>query len=649
MGNLADLGLADIFQIVSLSRRSGTLQLTTQLEQGEIVFVDGRVVAAYRSGSKTTVGDRLLASRVVPPAVYQEMLAEQVRGRGGEALLARFSLELKAWESALDPLLADTIYAMFEWDDGTFSFVLAEDPEPWANFSLDGPRAVVPTGVNPQYLAMEGARRRDERAEADSLSQFLARDAEPAKKPQSPERDEGPSSNDEAPGIALPSFPEGMVPIEVPSAESRAKAHAPRVSSDDENRASTSPDSSAPVSNLIPFPRRREDSVRPLGVSEESVLPLGDNTLPQPASPKEQGFSLVVVDDDASVLEFVEPVLDRRFRRVILCTTVASALRELDGCDEPSVLLCDVILPRSDGRGILGGLELVERLGETRPDLPVLLMTDYPNTTSEAATERLGALGLVRKPRHSRLTRSPEDDRASSATDRFTAELLERLEPFLDEESEDDPEVDETLDLGRELVEDIGDIVAQAEAELPPRADSPEELDVLRSMLAELVDPANRETITLLVLRYADRVVERAALFLVTRDAYVGLGGFSDQESSDSFVGRVRRTHVPTAAGAVFDRAVSYRALIRGPLEETPINRALLERLGGVPSGRDVVIAPLSSGGRVAAILYGDNPSGAPLAPTDGLEIFLQQAGLAMDRALLERRLAETRRKQDED
>ena len=29
LGNLADLGLGDIFQIVSLSRRSGTLQLTT--------------------------------------------------------------------------------------------------------------------------------------------------------------------------------------------------------------------------------------------------------------------------------------------------------------------------------------------------------------------------------------------------------------------------------------------------------------------------------------------------------------------------------------------------------------------------------------------------------------------------------------------
>jgi hypothetical protein len=48
----------------------------------------------------------------------------------------------------------------------------------------------------------------------------------------------------------------------------------------------------------------------------------------------------------------------------------------------------------------------------------------------------------------------------------------------------------------------------------------------------------------------------------------------------------------------------------------------------------------------VAAILFGDNPSGKPLGATEGLEIFLQQAGLAMDRALLERRLEERKKRE---
>ena len=43
VGNLADLELGDIFQIVSLSRRSGTLQLTTPTASGEISY---KVVAS---------------------------------------------------------------------------------------------------------------------------------------------------------------------------------------------------------------------------------------------------------------------------------------------------------------------------------------------------------------------------------------------------------------------------------------------------------------------------------------------------------------------------------------------------------------------------------------------------------------------------
>jgi hypothetical protein len=45
----------------------------------------------------------------------------------------------------------------------------------------------------------------------------------------------------------------------------------------------------------------------------------------------------------------------------------------------------------------------------------------------------------------------------------------------------------------------------------------------------------------------------------------------------------------------------------------------------------------------VVALLYADNrPDGQPLADTTGLEIALHEAGLALDRALLERTLADS-------
>ena len=52
--------------------------------------------------------------------------------------------------------------------------------------------------------------------------------------------------------------------------------------------------------------------------------------------------------------------------------------------------------------------------------------------------------------------------------------------------------------------------------------------------------------------------------------------------------------------------------------------------------------ALIAAGGKVVAVLYGDNyPDNRPLGDTDALEIFLSQAGLAMERVLLQRRLQE--------
>jgi hypothetical protein len=53
-------------------------------------------------------------------------------------------------------------------------------------------------------------------------------------------------------------------------------------------------------------------------------------------------------------------------------------------------------------------------------------------------------------------------------------------------------------------------------------------------------------------------------------------------------------------------------------------------------------VAPLESGDRIVALLYADNlPGGGSLAETQALEVVLHEAGLALDRAALERQLAE--------
>jgi hypothetical protein len=63
--------------------------------------------------------------------------------------------------------------------------------------------------------------------------------------------------------------------------------------------------------------------------------------------------------------------------------------------------------------------------------------------------------------------------------------------------------------------------------------------------------------------------------------------------------------------------------------------------LGNSPT-RQAYIAPIESGGGVSALLYADNqPTADSIPDTTALEIVLDQAGLALDRGLLRRALAE--------
>src|SRR5262249_29694272 len=125
VGSLEDLGLADILQIASLSRKSGVLVLSCEDGEGRIAFRDGLVYAASVKGGPE---DRATLMRQVG-------LAEGAPAREVEAVLRRCAEQAVA--------------RMFEWRTGAFRFDLHDDLDP-----RDRGLALA-TGLSPQYLTME--------------------------------------------------------------------------------------------------------------------------------------------------------------------------------------------------------------------------------------------------------------------------------------------------------------------------------------------------------------------------------------------------------------------------------------------------------------------------------------------------------------
>ncbi|HET6346457.1 MAG TPA: response regulator, partial [Myxococcota bacterium] len=452
-----------------MSRRSGTLQLTTPAQAGEIVFRLGKVVAGYVSDAQQTVGEGLIDAGILDPAVYQDMLAAQREGKHGPALFQAFSVQGEALETALEEQLKRTIYTMFEWKEGTFSFVLEDQPDAWRGFAIDAGRAVTERGLNPQYLAIEGARIRDEHTKEDSLDSFIAMNAEPPNPAVM-------ASNSESLARSLRDEAKGGV-----SGGGGGTATAAKVLDEDwsqlqlETAAPILPHkalSKAPAADdadkVIPFPGgRRRDAAKPAAAEAPPAQAPADppapaaavaeaaDVEPEPiieASPEEPGipeaastdaaaaaaaagavspWTLLVIDDDAQVVQHIREAFRPRFTQVLTAGTVAEAHGVLGSAPVALVVVTDLIIARSDGQGILGGVEILEGIRARSTTVPVVMFSDYQNEEAEARARALGVTAQLMKPRKAQIYRDGRRTGVTPPMRDFLARLEAALAPFL--------------------------------------------------------------------------------------------------------------------------------------------------------------------------------------------------------------------------
>ncbi|BEH09792.1 MULTISPECIES: response regulator [Geobacter] len=553
VGNLEDLGLGEILQIVSLSRKSGVLRLNSRGRLGEIAFRQGKVIRASSSSFQESLGELLIRKGLIDLATLRGALALQEREgfqeRLGLILIRQYGVAAAAIDEVVREQFEKVVYSLFAWVEGTFDFELQENVEAVDNIRMDPMQFMLDQGLNPQFLAMEGARLIDEQRHRGVLPPAVA--------------------------------PHAAVP--------------------------------------------------PLAGMEDPPDSGQTRSQPDAAAKAEEPVSLVLVDDDDLTRETLAAALEQGGYRVYQQERSEDALIRIDSLyrkGKRPVVLADLIMPRMDGTGILGGLELVELVRNNFPDLRLLVMSDYHNSDAE---RRIGALGYphIIKPRRARMGDFRE-------ADRFCRDLLDVLWRL--RAGELAVATGDMVNLGHELRLELGDdLNGEVEAVEPSTG-----ITLLRGMLEELSNPALGGGVTLMVLRFAAEFMNRAIIFMVRRDEIVGLGQFGIEETGGVADARVRRLRIPRNGESPFSAIIEAKhpAVVRP--EPAAWNRYLFEHLGQeIPD--EVFVGPIVSEGRVVAILYGDNlPDKKPIGGTEALEIFLSQAGVAMEKALLERKLLES-------
>jgi CheY-like chemotaxis protein len=557
VGNLEDLGLGEILQIVSLSRKSGILTLHSRGHEGQIVLRQGQVVRASATSYQSNIGEVLLQKGVLDTQNLRKALATQetegFRERLGTILISRFGIPADVIEGVVREQIENVVYSLFSWSDGTFDFELHENVDVSDNIRMDPLQFMLAQGINPQFLAMEGSRIIDEMRHRGEPDETAPAGAVPSPNPQT----------DETVDFAFDL---------VPAAEPPAVA--------------------------------------------------------SPQTPLQEKKLLVMVDDDPEFCQTIQSILEDGGYEVFALGKSEEALIRVDTLyrdgKRPSVLV-DLMIPRMDGSGILGGVELLDLVHRNFSDLPVLAMADYHNSGAESRIRQMG-YAFMMKPRKGELG-------SIGTISSFSARLLKALTRV--EAGEEQTEWHDKINLGDEIRLEMGEEPVPADSPAPQSTG----IALLRGMLEELNDPALGGGIILLVLRFASEFMNRAVVFIVRRDVIAGLGQFGIEDKEGLAESKVRNLRIARGETSLFSRVIETQLPVKQRPDDSDWNRYLQEQLGG-GTPTEVFLGPIISEGKVVAVLYGDNiPEMRPIGDTDALEIFLSQAGLAMEKALLLRRL----------
>lgn len=164
-GNLEDMPLQDILQIIHHSKKSGTLYLTRGADAGTVVFQDGLIIQCFAPGKRIDIGKALVDARRISPEVLAVAVAAQAEGdagkRLGSILVDRGAVRFEDIEAVVKLQIQSAAAELLTWQEGTFNLVLEELPR-YDSIALALDELALRQGMDTQHLLLEALRTWDE-------------------------------------------------------------------------------------------------------------------------------------------------------------------------------------------------------------------------------------------------------------------------------------------------------------------------------------------------------------------------------------------------------------------------------------------------------------------------------------------------------
>ena len=605
VGSLEDLGLGDILQIISLSRKSGLLLVHSEQGEGRIVFCEGLVRAAYVKGEPEDLRSLLVDADFLRAEDF-DRAAELSSERGvpvDEVLPECTSLTSESLDCLRREQVERAVFRIFSWVSGEFSFEVREQ------IDARDLEIAIQQGINAQYLTMEAARLVDEGdggegepeaalteepsaiSAVDDGSKFFSGEAD----------SDGPSDSSSPLSASEMTEPTDAVEPEITSEERDSSGNAEA------------------TEDVLAFAATRREAPE-LEVEERAGALVEQSPHEEAASrPGVAAASLIAIDPNLRSLEWQKQNLSEIFPRVHIFQNGESGIariRQYLRRGEIPVVLVSIDLATAKASGVESLAEFIRRIKLLAPSMPVLIAR-YEEAQSDESVD--AADSILTGPDPALLADQNDWPKLAEEAERFRTEVAGFLKRPLHSTSD------------------------SKRANRPSASSDAEgsaKLQNLRAVSERIRDPANRGEVLKLVLKFASETLSRVAMFMVRDEIALGVAQIGLPSGGGPDDAQFREIELPVAEVEWFRHVLETRTSLCSPATGDG-DRALACRIGDREPAQ-AYIAPVLSGGQVVALLYADNLPGAePIGDTSVIEIALHEVGLALERVLLQRSLAQ--------
>lgn len=594
-GELEQLHIVDIIQLLNTTRKSGTLSVKGQRGESRIIFSNGYIVGASHLNNRVRIGTVLVKMNLLSPEDLKKVLDIQKNaGKDRKPLISTLidmnRLGRDSAAKGLRKLIEITLVELTGWPSGTFAF----DPEaisvsPECHYYADKMEQEI--SLDAQMLLMDALRVFDERKRDLDSGTAVTPDEEfyadliPSEPPCGtyvPYTGKTAVLTADDLGLGGLEQLERKIPQFMPVAESFDPSEIHRQKIKETLSGFPEQEQEAFVSFLIKSTQSRSSLEGPQKQGERTkgiIFFSGDEML---------RHSLMTICKDEGVLVF---------------TTESEEEVDLlvDQCLKVKALTCLVFdVPASGGEALLTERfqALRRKLTDKYPQVTTVQMAPQKDYGFSLDSYNEGVSAVFPRPS------------ADDAKQTFIADMIHLLGTF------------KTY---------INDLFLRQETSAPNAADI--RLLKLKDGILAMRSFSEPSAVALSLLQHLSGICNRCITFYVRQNELVGekaIGVYAEKSEGPTSVTSLK---VPLSEPSVFRRTVEEMHCFHGESRDRLLIR-LFDAIGE-PLDPSVVLLPVSSRGKTIVLVYGDfGMEEAPALNNDYLEVLAQAAGLAVENAL---------------